>query len=85
MMVVAAPVRLCVGCRTRRPAIELVRISVIDGVAAVGPGPGRGAWLCPDPRCLDEARKKRSIARALRTEIAPDQLDGIEQRLWEGP
>ncbi|WP_369751728.1 DUF448 domain-containing protein [Cellulomonas sp. URHD0024] len=28
--------------------------------------PGRGAWLHPDPGCLDTAERRRALGRALR-------------------
>ncbi|WP_461024782.1 DUF448 domain-containing protein [Thalassiella azotivora] len=34
--------------------------------------PGRGAWLHPDPVCLDLAERRRALARALRTGTAVD-------------
>ncbi|WP_414638107.1 DUF448 domain-containing protein [Actinophytocola sp.] len=33
---------------------------------------GRGAWLHPEPSCLDKAERRRAFARALRV---PDPLD----------
>ena len=33
---------------------------------------GRGAWVHPDPACLDLAVRRRALARALRLEFAPD-------------
>jgi uncharacterized protein len=29
--------------------------------------PGRGAWLHPEPGCLDQAERRRAFTRALRT------------------
>jgi len=67
------PVRMCVGCRSRAPATELVRF------VAVGAGddlrlqpdssrrlPGRGAHLHPDPACFALAERRRAFGRALR-------------------
>jgi hypothetical protein len=34
--------------------------------------PGRGAWLHPDPVCLDAAIRRRAFARALRITGSPD-------------
>ena len=43
------------GAGGRRPSAELVRSARADGGLDVGPGPGRGAWLCGPTRrtCLD--------------------------------
>ena len=67
------PVRTCVGCRKRELAVELLRVVAVDGngehAVTVDPArklPGRGAWLHPDPQCLDAAIRRRAFARALR-------------------
>jgi len=52
-----------------------VRVVVVGGVLVPDPRariPGRGAWLHPDPACLDLAVRRRALTRALRAEVAPD-------------
>jgi len=34
--------------------------------------PGRGAWLHPDPECLEKAERRRAFGRALRVAGQPD-------------
>ena len=67
------PVRTCVGCRVRTHWSVLLRVvaAEVDGIACVVPDPrrtrgGRGAWLHPDPACLDLAERRRAFPRALR-------------------
>ncbi|TSD96107.1 YlxR family protein [Skermania sp. ID1734] len=68
-----SPVRTCVGCRERALAVELLRVvarAAVDGYAVV-PDPqrrlaGRGAWLHPDPGCLNRAIRRRAFGAALR-------------------
>ena len=49
--------RTCLGCRRRRPRAELIRIARDPGGASCfdleGNLPGRGAWVCPLPACVD--------------------------------
>ena len=73
---------MCVGCRERASATELIR------VVAVGAGtpawvltpdprrsaPGRGAHLHPTTACLDLAERRRAFGRALRVEGAVDAV-----------
>lgn len=51
------PGRTCLGCRRQRPRAELIRVvRSPDGAACFdleGRLPGRGAWVCPTPACLD--------------------------------
>ncbi|MGN7779198.1 YlxR family protein [Mycolicibacterium sp. 22603] len=76
----AGPVRTCVGCRKRALAVDLVRLSSVSDrpgdyavtVDTAGNLPGRGAWLHPDPQCLDVALRRRAIGRALRISGSPD-------------
>ncbi|MGX2994193.1 YlxR family protein [Streptomyces sp. JNUCC 64] len=71
----ARPERTCVGCRERAAKSELLRI-VREGDACVpdprGTLPGRGAYVHPDPACLDLAVRRRALVRAFR---ARGQLD----------
>ncbi|CAJ1506282.1 YlxR family protein [[Mycobacterium] burgundiense] len=84
------PVRTCVGCRRRELAVDLLRV-VADcsgdderqhGVAVMvdtaGNLPGRGAWLHPDPQCLQEALRRRAFVRALRITGPPDTSAVVE-------
>lgn len=56
--------RTCLGCRTRAPAAELVRLTTgADGLVHVGgPSAGRGAWVGPGAECLAAARAKLPAA-----------------------
>ncbi|TDT32916.1 uncharacterized protein DUF448 [Naumannella halotolerans] len=36
---------------------------------------GRGAWLHPDPDCLELARRRRAIPRALRVPVTAVEID----------
>ena len=80
------PVRTCVGCRKRELAVELLRVVAVDdgnGECAVTVDsarklPGRGAWLHPDPQCLDAAIRRRAFVRALRITGSPDTTAVVE-------
>jgi hypothetical protein len=71
---VATPERTCVGCRRRRGQGELVRLVQEQGRAVAAPpgAPGRGAYLCPEVKCLEAAEKKRAFARAFRGPVTLD-------------
>lgn len=74
------PERTCVGCRAVKDKRELVRlVASHDTLAVDGAGvmPGRGAYLCPDEKCLNSAyAKKESFSRALKRKVAlPDAVE----------
>jgi predicted RNA-binding protein YlxR (DUF448 family) len=78
----ARPRRMCVGCRQTETWTDLLRLAVVDG--SVTPDPrrrlaGRGAWLHPDPACLDQAERRRAFPRAFRV---PGPLDTSRVRSY---
>ncbi|UYO98321.1 YlxR family protein [Microbacterium sp. M28] len=77
------PVRTCVGCRARASRSDLLRVVAQDGALVIDERavlPGRGAWVHPEPECLDKALRRRAFARALRVS-APLDAQTIEKRL----
>jgi uncharacterized protein len=74
------PQRQCVACGTLRAKRELVRIvRTPDGTVHVdrtGKLSGRGAYVCPDPACVDRALREERLARALKQPI-PDDIGGL--------
>lgn len=78
-----SPRRTCVGCRAVRHPDDLVRVVLgPSGTLLVGRSlPGRGAWVCPDGRCVALAARRRAFDRALRGTAAPGEVDGLAARL----
>ncbi|MGP9695013.1 YlxR family protein [Brachybacterium sp. AOP25-B2-12] len=75
---VSGPERTCVGCRSKAPRDQLVRLvregSPESGAPRLradlrGSAPGRGAWVHPDARCLDLAVQRGGFARSFRGAI----------------
>jgi predicted RNA-binding protein YlxR (DUF448 family) len=73
-----------VACRrtdAKRGLFRLVRSA--DGHVAVDPGgkrAGRGAYLCHDPACWEQALKRRGLERALRIEaLRPEDRAALDQ------
>ena len=63
------PVRTCLGCRQRAFTSSLLRIVASGGEVVPDPSatlPGRGAWVHPTTRCVENAAKRRAFGRALR-------------------
>src|SRR5205823_5600308 len=72
-----APVRTCVGCREEGTKSSLVRlVRAPDGTVQLDPSgraPGRGSYLHPSERCIEQARRRKALERALRARV-PDRL-----------
>lgn len=64
------------GCRGEAGKRGLIRLTRRSGGGAerdaTGLAEGRGAYLHDDPACIDSARKRRALERALRTTIQPE-------------
>ncbi|MCA9695080.1 MAG: YlxR family protein [Myxococcales bacterium] len=66
------PQRTCVGCRTRRPQANLLRVRRLAGGdivpavrrAELATSQGRSAYLCPSQACLTRAVKRGGFTRA---------------------
>lgn len=78
------PVRTCVACRIEAGKGAMVRIvRQAGGGAAVdltGQASGRGAYLHRDAACIEIARKRKALERALKTPVGPgiwSELIGI--------
>ena len=87
------PMRMCMGCRERRPKRELVRVvrRAADGLVVLDPTgklAGRGAYVCCDkPQCLEKAVKSRARERALEAPIEAEIYESLRAQLasYESP
>jgi uncharacterized protein len=85
---VRTPQRTCVVCRSTTAKRTLHRIvRTPAGTVAYDPtgkAPGRGAYLCGQPVCLDMAVRRRSIQRALKvtdTVAANAAVEALKNRM----
>ena len=72
---VSGTVRTCVGCRVRAAKSDLLRLVVIGNQVVPDHRcqlPGRGAYVHPDPGCVELAARRRAFPRAFRL---PGPLD----------
>ena len=74
--------RRCVACRQLQDRRSLWRVirDHKDGVR-VDIGMGRSAYLCQREECLEEARRRKRLQKALRCQVPDDVLAALEQRL----
>ena len=83
------PIRTCIVCHTAQPKKELVRIVRVgkEDVSLMldvkGKVSGRGAYLCPNPACIQQALKTRRLEKALEVPVT-DELAGALLAMAEG-
>ena len=74
--------RRCVACRQlldRRHLWRVIRDHK-DGVL-LDLGMGRSAYLCPKEECLEEARRRKRLQKALRCQVPASVEEMLQKRL----
>ena len=74
--------RRCVACRELLDRQQLWRVirDHQDGVL-LDRGMGRSAYLCPTEACLDEARRRKRLNKALRCQVPDSVITVLQERL----
>ena len=74
--------RRCVACRQLQDRRYLWRVirDHKDGVL-LDLGMGRSAYLCPKEECLEEARRRKRLQKALRCQVPDAVLTTLNERL----
>ena len=75
--------RRCVACRSlldRQLLWRVVRLADGSGLA-FDQGEGRSAYLCQRQDCLEEARRRKRLQKALRCPVADSILTTLAGRL----
>lgn len=79
------PQRQCMGCRERKAKRDMIRVvRGTDGSVSLdfgGKVNGRGAYICPQPACLQKARKAKSLERSLEVPIPEEVYDRLEKEM----
>ena len=79
------PQRQCMGCRERKAKREMIRVvRGTDGNVYLdfgGKMNGRGAYICPNPECLNKARRSKALERSLEVEIPAEVYDRLTREI----
>ncbi len=79
------PQRMCVGCRQMKPKKELLRVVRMPDekieLDPTGKRSGRGAYICPDIECLNNALKGKRLDKALQRSLTPEIIDNLKKEL----
>ncbi|MGD1895367.1 MAG: YlxR family protein [Phormidesmis sp.] len=75
--------RLCVSCRQTAHRDRLWRVvrTYPHRQIQLDTGMGRSAYLCQQASCLQAAKKKDKLSRALRTKVPPEVYQQLASRL----
>lgn len=81
------PLRKCIGCGEMKSKKEMIRIIKTTENTIIldktGKQNGRGAYICPDLKCLETARKSRGLERALKTAIPAEVYEQLSNQISE--
>lgn len=79
------PMRMCTGCREMKPKKELIRVvKTSEGeikLDATGKLNGRGAYICRDRQCFNNAKKSNALSRAFEMQISDEIYTQLETEL----
>ena len=77
------PVRSCIVCRIKKAQNELLRIGIDqeENKSYLGKGNGRGVYLCFSNNCLEQAKKRKNISRALKCDEKIINFDEISGKI----
>ena len=75
------PQRTCVGCGQVKSKKEMIRVvRSPEGEISLdrsGKKPGRGAYVCPDPDCIEKAIQNKGLEKALQVKISQETKDSL--------
>ena len=74
--------RMCLGCGSRQPKKELVRIvrTLEEGKTVIDPTGklnGRGCYVCRRQECMDVIIRKKKLSRSLGTEVDQETVERL--------
>lgn len=81
--------RLCLGCQQMKAKRELIRVVRTPAgtveVDPTGKRSGRGAYVCPDPACLEAAFRNERLERALEVKLEPHLAGALREAASRPP
>ena len=79
------PMRMCLGCNEMKPKREMIRVvKSKEGEISLdltGRKSGRGAYICKNVQCFQNARKARRFEKSFSCMISNEVYDGMEAEL----
>lgn len=78
------PLRMCIVCREMKPKHELIRIVKSGEEIIVNAGNkvnGRGMYVCKTEECINNCCKKKSINKALSTNVDDSVYNTLKESI----
>lgn len=81
------PLRKCTGCNEVKNKKDMIRV-IRDkegniSMDATGRKNGRGAYICPDAKCLEKAMKSKGLERTLKAKVPEEVYEQLKAELGE--
>ncbi len=81
------PMRKCLGCQESKPQRELIRIvKTPEGALCVdttGKMNGRGAYICPNIKCLSATKKAKRLEHQFGMDISDELFEQLNSGIQE--
>ncbi len=75
------PERTCMGCNTKKPKKEFIRIVKSKdneiNIDRTGKMPGRGAYICDNIECLEKLIKSRRLEKVFGMKISDEVYEKL--------
>ena len=76
------PLRMCVACRQMKPKGDLIKVIKKENGAEVDAMQkkfGRGAYVCKDKECIENAKKRRALSKHFKMALPEEIYDEIRE------
>ena len=79
------PMRMCIGCKSIKPKKELIRVVKSKeneiSVDFTGRKNGRGAYICHNMSCLENALKTKRLEKTFEIAISSEVYDLLRKQM----
>lgn len=81
------PMRMCIACRQMKPKGELIKLVKSENGAELDICQkkfGRGAYICNNSICIENAKKRKALARHFKTAVDDSVFEEIQKGQCDG-
>ena len=81
------PMRMCIACRQMKPKGELIKLVKNEDnieLDLLQKKFGRGAYICKYSECVENAKKRKALARHFKTNVDDSIFEEIQKGQSDG-